>query len=86
VLRKGIVWIFVLPIRLYQWLISPLLGQNCRHEPTCSNYAVEAIKIWGPFKGIWLGIKRISKCHPWGTFGYDPVPQKKNKSKNNAGN
>lgn len=85
-LRKGIVWIFVLPIRLYQWLISPLLGQNCRHEPTCSNYAVEAIKIWGPFKGIWLGIKRISKCHPWGTFGYDPVPQKKNKSKNNAGN
>jgi len=81
VLRKGIVWIFVLPIKLYQWLISPLLGQNCRHEPTCSHYAVEAIKIWGPFKGIWLGIKRISKCHPWGTFGYDPVPEKKNKIK-----
>ncbi|MCC5924172.1 MAG: membrane protein insertion efficiency factor YidD [Crocinitomicaceae bacterium] len=80
-LRKGIVWIFVLPIKLYQWLISPLLGQNCRHEPTCSHYAVEAIKIWGPFKGIWLGIKRISKCHPWGTFGYDPVPEKKNKIK-----
>jgi putative membrane protein insertion efficiency factor len=81
VLRKGIVWIFVLPIKLYQWLISPLLGQNCRHEPTCSHYAVEAIKVWGPFKGIWLGIKRISKCHPWGTFGYDPVPEKKNKIK-----
>ena len=80
-LRKGIVWIFVLPIKLYQWLISPLLGQNCRHEPTCSHYAVEAIKVWGPFKGIWLGIKRISKCHPWGTFGYDPVPEKKNKIK-----
>lgn len=73
--------LFILPIKLYQWLISPLLGQNCRHEPTCSNYAVEAIQEWGIFKGIGLGIKRISKCHPWGTFGFDPVPKKKDLKK-----
>ena len=62
-------------------MISPLLGQNCRHEPTCSNYAIQAIKEWGVIKGIWLGIKRISKCHPWGTFGPDAVP-KNNKKRN----
>ncbi len=68
--------IFIFPIRVYQYTISPLLGQNCRHTPTCSAYTVEAIQEWGPLKGIWLGIKRISKCHPWGTSGYDPVPKK----------
>ena len=68
--------IFILPIRLYQWFISPLIGQNCRHEPTCSNYAIEAIKEWGVMKGVFLGAKRVSKCHPWGTHGYDPVPKK----------
>lgn len=69
---------FILPIKLYQWFISPLLGQNCRHEPTCSHYAIEAIKEWGVLKGILIGAKRISKCHPWGTYGYDPVPKKNN--------
>lgn len=68
--------IFIFPIRVYQYTISPLLGQNCRHSPTCSAYTVEAIQEWGPLKGIWMGIKRISKCHPWGTHGYDPVPKK----------
>lgn len=68
--------IFILPIKLYQWFISPLLGQNCRHEPTCSQYAIEAIKEWGVLKGVFLGAKRLSKCHPWGTHGYDPVPKK----------
>lgn len=68
--------IFIFPIRVYQYTISPLLGQNCRHSPTCSAYTVEAIQEWGPLKGIWLGMKRISKCHPWGTSGYDPVPKK----------
>jgi putative membrane protein insertion efficiency factor len=68
--------IFILPIKLYQWFISPLIGQNCRHEPTCSNYAIEAIKEWGVLKGVFLGVKRLSKCHPWGTHGYDPVPKK----------
>jgi len=71
--------IAILPIRFYQAAISPLLGSNCRHEPTCSQYTVEAIEEWGPLKGMWLGIKRISKCHPWGTMGFDPVPKKKNK-------
>jgi putative membrane protein insertion efficiency factor len=68
--------VFIFPIRLYQWVLSPLLGQNCRHEPTCSQYTVEAIQEWGPLKGIGLGVRRISKCHPWGTFGFDPVPKK----------
>lgn len=68
--------LFIFPIRVYQYTISPLLGQNCRHTPTCSAYTVEAIQEWGPLKGIWLGMKRIAKCHPWGTSGYDPVPKK----------
>lgn len=69
-------YIVLLPIRLYQLLISPLFPPTCRHEPTCSSYTVEAVKIWGPFKGIWLGMKRLSTCHPWGDSGYDPVPKK----------
>jgi putative membrane protein insertion efficiency factor len=71
---------FILLIRVYQFAISPLLPGSCRHSPTCSQYAVEAIQIWGPLKGSWLGLKRLSKCHPWGTHGYDPVPTK-NKTK-----
>lgn len=71
--------IFILPIRLYQYSISPLLGAHCRHTPTCSQYTIEAIDEWGVVKGIWLGIKRIARCHPWGTNGYDPVPKKKAK-------
>ena len=74
--------IFILPIRFYQYAISPLLGPSCRFKPTCSHYMVEAIEEWGIFKGIWLGLKRISKCHPWGPHGHDPVPNnpKKNHS------
>ncbi|WP_417589699.1 membrane protein insertion efficiency factor YidD [Owenweeksia hongkongensis] len=68
-------------VKIYQWTISPLLPNSCRHTPTCSQYTIEAIQIWGPLRGIWLGAKRLSKCHPWGTHGYDPVPQKPNKSK-----
>ncbi|MEQ8926041.1 MAG: membrane protein insertion efficiency factor YidD [Fulvivirga sp.] len=63
-------------IRIYQYTLSPLLGANCRYTPTCSKYAVEAIKVWGPLKGGWLAIKRISSCHPWGGHGYDPVPER----------
>ncbi|HNP20030.1 MAG TPA: membrane protein insertion efficiency factor YidD [Fulvivirga sp.] len=77
---KGVISaILIFPIRIYQYTISPLLGSSCRHTPTCSRYAVEAIQIWGPIKGLWLGLKRISRCHPWGTHGYDPVPEKKKK-------
>jgi len=61
-------------IRLYQVLISPLLGANCRFTPTCSQYGMEAIKKYGPFKGMQLTLKRIARCHPWGGHGHDPVP------------
>lgn len=67
--------IFILPIRFYQVFISPMLGPKCRFEPTCSHYAVEAIEEWGVIKGIYLGTKRLFKCHPWGPFGADPVPK-----------
>ena len=66
--------LFILPIRFYQRCISPLTPSSCRYTPTCSHYAVDAIMAYGPFKGIWMGIKRIVRCNPWGGFGYDPVP------------
>ena len=66
--------IFIIPIKLYQILLSPLLGQSCRYFPTCSQYTIEAIDKYGPIKGIWLGTKRISRSHPWGGSGHDPVP------------
>ena len=62
------------PIRLYQWTISPLLGVNCRYAPSCSAYAIEAIEAHGAPRGLWLALKRIARCHPWGGSGYDPVP------------
>ena len=67
-------FLIVPSIKLYQILLSPLIGPSCRFTPTCSNYAIEAINKHGPFKGFWLAIKRISKCHPWGDSGHDPVP------------
>jgi putative membrane protein insertion efficiency factor len=65
---------FIILIKLYQWLISPWLGSKCRYTPTCSHYGIEALKKYGPIKGLWLTIKRIARCHPWGGHGYDPVP------------
>ncbi|WP_235934441.1 membrane protein insertion efficiency factor YidD [Sunxiuqinia indica] len=73
---KALGWLLLLPVYFYKYAISPFTSASCRHVPTCSQYAVEAIKIHGPFKGFWLTVKRISKCHPWGTHGYDPVPKK----------
>lgn len=67
-------FLLIIPIKIYQIIISPLLGPSCRFTPTCSQYAVEAIQKYGPFKGSWLSFKRILKCHPWGGSGYDPVP------------
>ncbi|MBF5026271.1 membrane protein insertion efficiency factor YidD [Planobacterium oryzisoli] len=61
-------------VRAYQLFLSPLLGKNCRYHPTCSTYMLEALKKYGPLKGTYLGLKRISRCHPWGGEGYDPVP------------
>ena len=66
---------FIGLIKLYQWIISPWLGPKCRFTPTCSQYALEAFKRFGLFKGFWLSIKRISRCHPWGGHGFDPVPE-----------
>ena len=66
--------IIIWPIRLYQRIISPLLPPSCRYQPTCSQYAIEAFKKHGLRKGFWLSIRRISRCHPWGGQGYDPVP------------
>lgn len=64
----------ILLIKFYKFCISPMLPMACRYTPTCSQYAEEAIKKYGILKGTRLGIKRISRCHPWGGSGYDPVP------------
>ncbi|MBK7807261.1 MAG: membrane protein insertion efficiency factor YidD [Saprospiraceae bacterium] len=76
---KIIKQIFILPVRAYQIILSPLLGANCRYQPTCSHYMIDAINEWGPLKGIWLGLKRIGRCHPWAGHGHDPVPKKMKK-------
>lgn len=73
-MRKLLSKIFLMLIYFYKYAISPLFPAACRYTPTCSTYAVEAIKKYGPFRGVWLAIKRISRCHPWGGHGYDPVP------------
>ncbi len=67
-------WIFIFPIRIYQIVLSPLLPKWCRYTPSCSVYTVEAIKKYGAIKGGWIGLKRITRCHPWGGHGHDPVP------------
>jgi len=63
-----------LPVRLYQWIISPVLPVSCRYLPTCSAYAIEAVETHGVIRGIWLACRRLLRCHPWGGSGYDPVP------------
>ena len=63
-------------IRGYQWLISPLLGNNCRYYPSCSSYCIEAIEIHGPVAGLWLGLRRLLRCHPFTPGGIDLVPDK----------
>ncbi|NQX77896.1 membrane protein insertion efficiency factor YidD [Gilvibacter sp.] len=75
-LKQILIAPFLLLIKLYQWIISPLTPATCRFEPTCSHYAVDALKTHGLFKGGWLAAKRIGRCHPWGGSGYDPVPPK----------
>jgi len=66
-LLLGLIWV-------YRNMISPLKPATCRYTPTCSAYAVGAVNRYGPFKGGWLALKRIGRCHPWGASGYDPVP------------
>lgn len=63
------------PIHAYRWTLRPYMGWTCRHLPTCSEYALEAIDKNGPWRGAWLTVARLSRCHPWGSSGYDPVPE-----------
>lgn len=74
VLSSAIGWVLILPIRFYRKCISPLTPPSCRFTPTCSQYAIEAIRKHGPLKGTWLAIRRILRCRPGGGSGYDPVP------------
>ena len=70
---KMIKLFFIIPIKIYQLLLSPFIGKSCRFEPTCSSYSIESINRYGVIKGVSLSLKRILKCHPWGDSGYDPV-------------
>ena len=76
-MRGILIFPFVFLIKIYQFLISPIIGKNCRFNPTCSNYALEALKKHGLILGMYYSIIRISRCHPWGGSGHDPVPNKK---------
>ena len=73
-MSKLINFFFILPIKIYQILLSPLIGPSCRFNPTCSHYAIQAITKYGALKGSYLALKRIIRCHPWGESGNDPVP------------
>jgi len=72
---KILSFLLLIPVWLYRWLISPLMPPSCRHLPTCSQYAIDALRMHGPFRGLVLATGRILRCRPGGTHGYDPVPQ-----------
>ena len=78
-LKNILIFPFVLLVRFYQVAISPYTPSSCRYDPTCSQYTIEALRKRGLIIGLWLSLKRIISCHPWGGGGYDPVPNKKNK-------
>lgn len=73
----------ILLVKAYQKILSPLCPGVCRFRPTCSQYMIEAIQTHGVIKGLWFGIRRLLRCHPWGGSGYDPVPPKKEKCSKN---
>ncbi|WP_288020378.1 membrane protein insertion efficiency factor YidD [Tenuifilum sp.] len=73
-ITRLLAFIPILIVKLYQIFLSPYLPNSCRFTPTCSAYSIEALRKYGFFKGLWLSLKRISRCHPWGGHGYDPVP------------
>ena len=77
---KFVIYIFIIPIKAYQLILSPMLGPNCRFHPSCSTYAMEALEKHGIIHGSRLTLNRLIKCHPWGSKGFDPVPEKKNKN------
>lgn len=73
-MKSVLVWLLILPIRVYRLLLSPWLGHACRFQPSCSAYAIEALQKHGPLRGLWLTGWRLVRCNPWGGSGYDPVP------------
>ena len=74
VVKRIVAYPLILLVRFYQVCISPLKPPSCRFTPTCSQYAIEALRKYGPFKGLYLTVRRLLRCHPWGGSGYDPVP------------
>lgn len=83
IINKVVGGFFIFLVRVYQLVLSPILPNACRYQPTCSHYMVEAIKVHGVLYGTWLGLKRISRCHPLGGHGEDPVPPKQDKKEIN---
>lgn len=75
-IARVLAWPLRALVCLYRITLSPWLGANCRYSPTCSEYALEALREYGAFRGCWLAARRIGRCHPWGGSGYDPVPEK----------
>ena len=73
--KRALAYPFILLVRFYQICISPLKPPSCRFTPTCSQYAIEALRKHGAIKGLYLTIRRLLRCHPWGGSGYDPVPK-----------
>lgn len=80
-IRRTLVFLLSCPVWFYRACISPLTPPSCRFTPTCSAYALEALRVHGPVRGLWLSIRRICRCHPWGGSGYDPVPPKIDKNR-----
>jgi putative membrane protein insertion efficiency factor len=83
-LGRLLAWPLLLLVRIYSYAISPLLGANCRYQPTCSEYAIEALRLHGAFRGTALAARRIARCHPWGKSGYDPVPREDRDDEENS--
>ena len=73
-LGRLLAWPLLALVGFYRLAISPWLGRNCRYDPSCSEYALEALRRYGAFRGTWLAARRIARCHPWGGCGHDPVP------------
>ncbi|MEM8512727.1 putative membrane protein insertion efficiency factor [Massilia sp. MP_M2] len=83
-MKRLLVSVFVGILRGYQLLISPMLGPRCRFYPSCSNYAIEALRVHGAARGSWLAARRVGRCHPWHAGGLDPVPPKGAKESHSA--